>query len=189
MKKCCAVLCMLVFIGTFAGCGEEKPTDAAPSVTIQIPREIISVKDDAEIVEAAKDEGMEASVDEDVVTYKMTPEKQQELLLSYKTGFEEQIPKVIDDGTIPGMVDVTYNEDMTEFTLLVDAEIFDSTMDGMGFGIFYTTGMGYQLYAGVPDEQIDVHVIVMDQDNKHQISEFSMREVFAQHQAPGDDSD
>lgn len=188
MKRWCAMLLVLLLAGTVVGCGKEE-TNANLAVTIELPREMIDIEGDEALVAKAQKEGMEASVADGVVTYHMTPERQQEILLSYKTTFEEELPTVIDQGMIPGALDISYNDDMTEFTVTADAEVFDVSMNGMPLGILYTTGMGYQLYAGVPDEKIDVRVRIVDQATKEELGQFSMREVFAQQQVPGDDSD
>ena len=83
MKKLGIILLLLLMVGV-AGCGSGEPDTSAEekTVTVTVPRNVIGDQSDEEIKENAQSEDISVSIGEDdSVTYTMTPEKQQELLL------------------------------------------------------------------------------------------------------------
>ena len=119
----------------------------------------------------------------------MTPETQQELLLGFKTHFEEEVQSTIDSGDIPGLVHVDYNDTMSAFTVTVNRDNFQTQGGEAQLGLLYSAGTTYQLYAGTEEEAIDVTVTLVDQATQEEFDTTSMRQVFSEQQAPGDNAD
>lgn len=191
MKKLGIILLLLLMVGV-AGCGSGEPDTSAEekTVTVTVPRNVIGDQSDEEIKENAQSEDISVSIGEDdSVTYTMTPEKQQELLLGFKTHFEESLQTALDNGEVPGLVNVSYNDDMSAFDVTINREAFQSQNGEEKLGMLYSAGTAYQLYAGRPEEEIDVTVTLLDQATNDAFGTYSMREVFNAQQSPGDNAD
>ena len=192
MKKWSLAFIVMCVLGCLVGCGTKPAEEAEPvaNVTIEIPRSMLAEQSDEEVIAHAADEDIDVTItDDETIVYKMSEEKQQELLLSYKTNFEALLQSDMDQGKLMGVVDVSYDENMTEFKLWVNKAVFDAADNQEELGWIYSTGTGCQLFAGIPEESIDVKIIVMDQDSKEEIETYSMRESFFEmkYQANGED--
>ncbi|MEE0435119.1 MAG: hypothetical protein UDB11_06920 [Peptococcaceae bacterium] len=191
MKKRWSLVCVLLLVvGLLAGCGsQEAAEEAKKTVTVDIPRNMLGSQSDEEIVENAKAEDITVAFSDDSVTYTMTEETQQALLLGFKTQFEENLQTVLDAGDVPGLVSVSYNDAMSVFTVTVNRAQFQAQDGEDELGILYSTGTAYQLYAGTADEAIDVVVELVDQESGEHFETYSMREAFSAKQSPGDNAD
>ena len=192
MKKLWILLLTVLMLGLFAGCGgdESSVAEKAQTVTVEIPRDVLAGQSDEDIMENAKNEGVTVHIEDDgTVTYTMTPEQQQALLLGFKTHFEENVQTAIDNGQIPGLVNVTYNDEMNDFTVTVNREQFQTQEDKTALGLLYSAGTTYQLYAGTPDSAIDVTVTLVDQETGDAFDTYSMRDAFSAQQAHSDNAD
>ncbi|MDO4280682.1 MAG: hypothetical protein Q4C56_03540 [Peptococcaceae bacterium] len=191
MKKWLLAFILLLFVGGMTACASEEATAVkAQTVTITVPRGLLAGQTNQEIEKNAQDEDISVHInDDDTITYKMTEEKQQELLLGYKTHFEEVLQKDMDDGKLPGVVDVTYSDDMKTFDVSVNASAYQAEGGRLDMDLFYSTGTGYQLFSGIDEKSIDVQVNIIDQDSGQTIDTMSMRESFVNEQSPGDGAD
>jgi len=61
--------------------------------------------------------------------------------------------------------DVTYDKSFSEFTLSVNKEEFDNSLDTMASLGLALTGMYYQLFNGVDEKDYKVKVIFKDESN------------------------
>ena len=170
---------------------EEKEYEARAIIiaTGAHPRTLFGTQSDDQIQETAQAEDITATITDDTVTYQMTPETQQELLLGFKTHFEEEVQSTIDSGDIPGLVHVDYNDTMSAFTVTVNRDNFQTQGGEAQLGLLYSAGTTYQLYAGTEEEAIDVTVTLVDQATQEEFDTTSMRQVFSEQQAPGDNAD
>lgn len=184
------VLTVLLSIGVLAGCGsQETQTPEEKNVTITVPRDMFADESEEEIRDRAAAEGMDVTIDAADVTFTMTAETQQKILLGIKTQFEEDLAAVLDNGEVPGLLEVTYNDEMSVFTVTVAPDQFQMDMEEPQLGLLYSTGTAYQLYAGKDEEAIDVTIELVAQGDTEPYESFSMREVFTAQQSPGDNSD
>ena len=107
-------------------CGSGDTQESAErSVTITLPRTLFGTQSDDQIQETAQAEDITATITDDTVTYQMTPETQQELLLGFKTHLKRSTEH-IDSGDIPGLVHVDYNDTMSAFTVTVNRDNFQT---------------------------------------------------------------
>lgn len=190
MKRLGIILLLLLgCLGSFTGCGSQDAQAPEKDVTITVPRAMLEDQSDEEIQKNASAEDMDVAIDADDVTFTMTEETQQKLLLGLKTQFEESLAAVLDGGEVPGLVNVTYNDDMSIFTVTVNRDQFQMEMEEPQLGLLYSAGTAYQLYAGKDEEAIDVVVDLVAQGDDEPFDSTSMREVFTAQQSPGDDAD
>lgn len=184
------VLTVLLSVCALAGCGsQETQAPAGKDVTITVPRDMFADQSEEEIRDRAAQEGMDVAIDAADVTFTMTAETQQKILLGIKTQFEEDLAAVLDNGEVPGLLEVTYNDEMSVFTVTVAPDQFQMDMEEPQLGLLYSTGTAYQLYAGKDEEAIDVTIELVAQGDTEPYDSFSMREVFTAQQSPGDNSD
>lgn len=97
---------------------------------------------------AAEDDGMKSATlnPDGSVTYKVTKDRQKEMLSDLETNINAGIQDMIDDEST-SYTEVTYNSNYTEFEVLVDADELN-LMDSMYVMAFYMYGGYYNAFAG-----------------------------------------
>lgn len=192
MKKITALMLALLLAVALIGCGSgEEQVATDETVTVSLPRELLGGQSDDEIVANAQEEKMEASIEETDagirVVYTMSKETQDALLLAYKTHFEEMLAQNMQDGSLPGVEDVSYADDMTSFDVLVDRDVYEQNINQIDMNLFFVTGTTYQFYAGGEEDEINVVVRIRDKNGEDIIDELNMRDSVASQQAVGED--
>lgn len=188
MKKkiCIGLLIISLIVG--AGCGQQ---ETAPSkedmVHITVAREFVGSKSDDEIRAEAKEQGIQVELNKDkqTVTYSLTKIQQNELLLSYKNAFEENLDKERalakkdpQANALSFIKSLNYNDDMSEFSLVCQGKHFDQIEASEFARFLFEKGIAYQVYAGKKREDIDVKVHFVD-ENKQALYDTTLRESFA----------
>jgi PBP1b-binding outer membrane lipoprotein LpoB len=93
------------------------------SVTITLPASMFEDQNVDQAIEDAKKEGITATKNSDgSVTYKMSKKKHKEMMQEMKTSVIKTIDDTKSGKDFPSIKDVTYNNDFSEFTLVVDKE-------------------------------------------------------------------
>lgn len=192
MKKITALMLALLLAVALIGCGSgEEQATTDETVTVSLPRELLGGQSDDEIVANAQEEKMEARIEETDagirVVYTMSKETQDALLLAYKTHFEEMLAQNMQDGSLPGVEDVSYADDMTSFDVLVDRDVYEQNINQIDMNLFFVTGTTYQFYAGGEEDEINVVVRIRDKNGEDIIDELNMRDSVASQQAVGED--
>lgn len=131
-------------------------------------------KTDAEIVDGAKAKGFDAVADKGVVTYTMTRLQQQDLLRQMRQSNQESNNKLIAE-TVKSFTAIEANETMTSIVVKVDSTKY-KPLDSLYILAFYIQGALYQQFAGVPTEQIDVKVQLIDKDSGTVLNSGSYRD-------------
>lgn len=136
------------------------------SVEVTLPTSL--VKDgEAELDEEAKEAGVkEITKNEDgSITMKMTKEAHKELLGSIKESVDESNEEIIaDKENYPSIESITYNDDLTEFTVSVDSASFNGLESFVAIA-FYMEGNIYQALNAVPEDEINTTVNFVDKDS------------------------
>ncbi len=136
------------------------------SVEVTLPASL--VKDgEAELDEEAKEAGVkEITKNEDgSITMKMTKEAHKELLGSIKESVDESNEEIIaDKENYPSIESITYNDDLTEFTVSVDSASFNGLESFVAIA-FYMEGNIYQALNAVPEDEINTTVNFVDKDS------------------------
>lgn len=96
------------------------------------------------------------------VTLTMTKAKRSEMMAEMKQSIDDNIQKSIGDDGFQSIKEVTYNDDVTEFTVKVDREAFEGSWDGLSALTYAFCGAAYQYYSGVSDPRVVVNYIDAD---------------------------
>lgn len=143
--------------------GEVKVEEKLVTVDIRIARSLFDPEGtltDAEIVAAAAEKDIVASVDGDTVIYTMTKGQRDQMLSDMRTSTKQSIDELIADES-NSITAVEFDEAMTSFRVSVDAARY-SQFEALLALAFYIPGALYQQLNGVAAEAIDVTVNFVD---------------------------
>lgn len=114
--------------------------------------------------------------DDGSVTYKMSKAQHEEFLKSYKDSVDSTISDMLNDENNESLTDITYNDNLTQFTISVDGEKF-SMLDMFNALAFYIEGTYYQLFNFIPIDDVDVQVNFINKDTGEVIETARMSEM------------
>lgn len=137
------------------------------TVDVTLPPAFFEDETPEEIEAAAKENGfLKCVVHEDgSVTYTMTKLKRAEILRDFKGTIDESITELTSGGENEpqSFRSITYNAGVTQFDVRVDRTAYENSwLDSFYIIQLYLLGGYYQLFNGVPNDQIDVIVNVID---------------------------
>lgn len=137
------------------------------NVEITLPASMFEGQDAETVIAEAKEEGVDKVVsnNDGSFTYKMSKAKHKELLEDMKATVLEGIEETKSSENFASVEDVTYNKDFTEFTMIVDKAKFENSFDGfaaMGLGI---SGLYYQMFNGVKEDDVKATITIEDKDS------------------------
>lgn len=187
MKKWWVTLLLLVFPAFAIGCDDSEKEEPAPaeqaevedveeadedeSESVDVDKGLLNVEvtipasmveDEEETIAEAEENGIKDTVvnSDGSVTYKMTKSQHRELLAEYREEVEEMMTEFVENEDFSSIEDITGNKNFTEFTLTVDREKFEETLDGFATFSLGIAGLYYQLFDGVdPDDySISMHM-------------------------------
>lgn len=136
------------------------------SVEVTLPSAFFEDSTNEEIEEAAKESGIDkVEINENgSVTYKMSKAKHSELMDEIKVAIDESIEEILaDKETYPSFGEITYNKDLSEFTIKCDTALY-SEFDSFVSLTFYIQGIYYQAFDGVKEDNQKVIVNFVDMD-------------------------
>lgn len=138
-------------------------------VTVHLPASLTSDTTNEDINKALE-EGEEYGIknitknDDGSIDIKMSKSGHKKILTEFKKNIDETLNSMIEDKeTYPSFESVTYNDDMTSFDVTVDPDKF-SDWDSMYAITFYFSGMMYQAFNAVPEDNIKVIVNFVDKN-------------------------
>lgn len=179
IKKTISLLLVMSMSITLASCGGAtkapegttqetnalKAEENLLSVELTIPASLIG-DDAATLDKEAKAAGVnEITQNEDgSVTMKISKAAHQKMLDEYKGGIDESLAEMLNDKeTYPSFTEITYNEDLTEFTVKVDPATYGGLEALSAIGL-YIAGNIYQALNAVPEDQIKTIVTFVNKD-------------------------
>lgn len=150
------------------------------TVEVTMPAAFFEGETPEEIQASAKESGfLSCTVNQDgSVTYKMTKGKRAEILRSFKGEIDSTIQEYIAGGenAPQSFRKITYNDKVTQFDIRVDRAVYDSSWtDAFYMMGFYILGGYYQIVDGVPADQVDVIVNIIDDATGEQIESGSYK--------------
>lgn len=154
------------------------------SVEVTIPADFLETgeedQDIDEIIAEAKDSGIKEVIENEdgSLTYKMSKSTHKELMKAIRQGIEESIDDMINDEEFASIQDITTNKSFSEFTMIVDKEPFENSMDSFAvLGIIFGS-MYYQLFDDIDDDDYEVLVQFEDANTGEIFNEATYPDAF-----------
>lgn len=135
------------------------------NVEITIPASFVGEKDNDEFIEEAKDNGVKKVIqnDDGSLTLVMSKAAHKKMMKEMEENVIKAIEETKNSGDFPSVKDIKYNQSFTEFTLVVNKNAYENSLDGIAIlGLSLAGGM-YQVFDGVKEEDIKIVVHVEDE--------------------------
>lgn len=132
-------------------------------VEVTLPASLVSDSEDP-LDEEAKAAGVKKIVknDDGSITLKMTKAAHRQLLSDFKDSIDDGIDEILEDKeNYPSFDSITYNDDLTEFTVNVDPNTYNE-IQSLAALVFYIEGNIYQALNAVPENQLATSVNFID---------------------------
>ena len=108
-----------------------------------------------EYIEEKKDEFKDVRINDDgSITYVMSKSAYDKALKEMKDAIDESIKDIVESGEYKSIKEVTYNKDLTKFTIVANEEEYKNSFDGL---IYFNLGIQssfYHMFEGKEDEKI-----------------------------------
>jgi len=132
------------------------------NVEVTLPASLFEGEDIDQAIEEAKAEGVKEVIknDDGSVTYKMSKSDHKKMMNELETSIQESLEEMKTSGDFVSIKDITHNKSFSEFTLEVDKQAYENSMDGFavfGLGI---SGAYYQLFNGAEKDDYKVTIFV-----------------------------
>jgi hypothetical protein len=113
----------------------------------------------------AKENGIkEVTENEDgSITYKMSKSTHKEMLKEISASIDETIEETKTSEDFVSIKDIKHNDSFSEFTMIVDKEKYENSMDAFATMTLGMSGMMYQMYEGVSEDDYSVTIQVEDE--------------------------
>lgn len=147
------------------------------TVTVTLPADLVEGATQADIDKAIEDgEMLDGSLNEDgSVTYVMSSAQHNTILDEMRDGIDEMVAE--EEKTNPGLYqEVTFNDDMTEFEVIVASEQkYRDSMSMLSLGLMFGAGF-FQIFYGVPEDDRHVVITYVDSQTGDVIDTYDSRE-------------
>ncbi|WP_226654789.1 hypothetical protein [Pseudalkalibacillus hwajinpoensis] len=135
------------------------------NVEITIPASMLEDENPEEAIASAKEQGVkEVTENEDgSLTYKMSKSVHKEMMKEITTTIDETVEETKNSEDYVSIKDITYNDSFTKFTIVVDQEAYENSLDGFATLTLGMSGMIYQMYDGADPEKYTVTIALKDE--------------------------
>lgn len=137
------------------------------NVEVTIPASFLAGQDIDTVIAEAKNEGIKEVIknDDGSITYKMSKSEHKKMMKEMEEGIIKSVEEIKTGEDFTSIKDVSYNKSFSEFTLSVNQEEFENSLDSIASFGLAVTGMYYQLFNGVNPEKYKVTVIFKNESN------------------------
>jgi hypothetical protein len=143
------------------------------NVEVTLPASMFEGESIEDIKTAAKENDIkEVTENEDgSITYKMSKSVHKKLMEEISTSIKETVEETKTSEDFVSIKDITYNKSFSEFTMLVDKENYENSMDGFATMALGMSGMLYQMYDGASEDEYSVTIKVQDESTEEVFDE------------------
>lgn len=142
------------------------------NVEITLPASMFEGEDINSVITEAEKEGIKVTKNDDgSLTYKMSKAKHKEMMKEIEVTLKESIQEMKESEDYTSIQDITHNKSFSEFILVVDKEKYEDSMDSFAIFSLGITGMMYQLYSGVDQDDYQVKIFTKDQATQEVLDE------------------
>ncbi|MFB1099387.1 hypothetical protein [Terribacillus sp. JSM ZJ617] len=142
------------------------------SVEVSLPASFFEGQSAEDVIADAKEEGIEVTANDDgSYTYKMSKSEHKKLMDEMSAELDKSTAEMVSSGDYPSIKDISYNKDFSAFTMVVDKEAYENSMDGfasLGLGM---SGMMYQLFNGADPDEYSITISIEDEASGEVIGE------------------
>jgi|LSQX01.1.fsa_nt_gb outer membrane lipopolysaccharide assembly protein LptE/RlpB len=135
------------------------------NVEITIPASLIADEDPEQIkAEAEQEEGIiSVTVNSDgSLTYKMTKAAHKKMIDKMKESLEKTMDEIAGGSDFPSIKEIKANKSYTEFTMVVEREIYENSFDAFATFSLGLSSMFYQVFDGKNPENIKTTIHIQD---------------------------
>ncbi|WP_163972084.1 hypothetical protein [Oceanobacillus halotolerans] len=150
------------------------------NVEVTLPASLFEGEDMESSIEEAKENGVsDVTQNEDgSVTYKMSKSVHKDMMEEIKADLGKSVEEMKNNEDYISIQDITYNNSFSEFTLEVDREAYENSMDGFAaFGLGFS-GMYYQIFDGTDPDDTNVTIYVKDYETQEVFDELIYPDEF-----------
>ncbi|PAE15843.1 hypothetical protein CHH91_11625 [Virgibacillus sp. 7505] len=142
------------------------------SVEVSLPASFFEGQSAEDVIADAKDKGIEVTANDDgSYTYKMSKSEHKKLMDEMSAELEKSTAEMVSSGDYPSIKDISYNKDFSEFTMVVDKEAYENSMDGFASFGLGMSGMMYQLFNGADPDEYSITISIEDEASGEVIGE------------------
>lgn len=139
------------------------------SVDITLPASFLELEEmdvDDVIEKAEKEEGIKEVVqnEDGSITYTISKAKHKELMKDLARDINEEIKEIKTDDDFVSIQDIEANDSFSKFTMKVNREKFENSLDGFAALGLALQGMLYQVFDGGDKDDIQVTIDITDAD-------------------------
>lgn len=137
------------------------------NVEVTIPADFFEGEDIDTVIADAKDEGIQEVIknDDGSLTFRMSESQQKEILKDMEEEIIDFVEEIETDEQLASIKDISYNSTYSEFTILVNPEELESTLDIDADVDLVLMGIFYQLFNGVDPAKNKVTVTYKNESN------------------------
>ncbi len=155
---------------------EKEPID----MELTLPAILFEGEEIDEMIADAKEDGVEEAIknEDGSLTLRMSKSVHQRFMEDLKEVVNEMVEEVKTDEEFTYIQDVTHNNDFTEFTLTVNKELFENSLDTLAIDELALTGVFYHIFNNVEHDQIKMAIIIKDASTGEVIETFMYPDDF-----------
>lgn len=139
---------------------------------ITLPASVFMGQSMEAITADAKKQGVDEVVEnaDGSVTYKLSKSAYNKIMKNMEQALLDYVDELKAGTDFASIKDVTYNKSFTEFTLIVDKAAYENGFDSMASLGLVLTASYYQLFSGVPSEEMKITIHTQDEATKEVFS-------------------
>lgn len=143
--------------------GKEQKPEAPEDVTITLPASFFEEEQFEESITELQNSGATNVVrnDDGSVTLTMSAGDHEKMMTGVRDELNSSFTEIGEQ--FKSIKNVEFNDDFTHATMTVDREAFEGGMDSMSLMLFAIAPPLYQIYNGVPADQVKIEVEIKDE--------------------------
>ena len=140
-------------------------------VSITIPAPFFKGQDIESIMNEAKNDGVgEVTKNENgSVTYKMSKDTHKKMIDKIKKSLISSLDDMKNDKDTQSIKDITYNENFSQMTMIVDKEEYENSLDAFAALDLYLASAYYQIFNGIKATEAKTTFTIQDQSTNQVI--------------------
>lgn len=149
-------------------------------VEITLPEEFFD-SNDLEAIEKDITDQVDAEVKENkdgTLSLTMSKKEHDKWLGEVRETLDDGIKEIASDDSFQSISDIEHNKDYTEFSVFVDAALYEESFDSFVSFSIGLQGVMYQIFNGEDMEKQKVVVKIIDEDSNETIDEINFPEAF-----------